>query len=127
ALLCDIGNLGIPQRILNKQGVLSSTEWQLMKTHPALSASAVEEVEQVREVGDVVRAHHERWDGRGYPQGLAGVGILWAARVISVADTIDALTSERPYREAMPFESATEEIQRCSETQFDPDVASAAA
>ena len=127
ALLCDIGNLGIPQRILNKQGLLSSQEWQLMKTHPALSATAVEEVEQVRAVGDVVRAHHERWDGRGYPEGLAGQDIPWAARVIAVADTLDALTSARPYRDAIPFEAAAREILRCSETQFDPDVAKAAA
>jgi len=127
ALLCDIGNLGIPQRILHKQGLLSSKEWQLMKTHPALSATAVEEVEQVRTVGDVVRAHHERWDGRGYPQGLGGQDIPWAARVISVADTLDALTSARPYRDAISFEAAAVEIMRCSETQFDPDVAKAAA
>ena len=98
-----------------------------MKTHPALSATAVEEVEQVRTVGDVVRAHHERWDGRGYPQGLGGQDIPWAARVISVADTLDALTSARPYRDAISFEAAAVEIMRCSETQFDPDVAKAAA
>ncbi len=127
ALLCDIGNLGIPSRILNKRGVLSSREWRLMKTHPSLSATAVDEVEQVRDVGDVVLAHHERWDGRGYPQGLAGEVIPWEARVIAVADTVDALTSERPYRETISFDQATHEVLRCSETQFDPKIAKAAA
>src|SRR5207249_3499066 len=94
---------------------------------PTLSASAVEEVDQIREVSDVVLAHHERWDGQGYPCGLAGEDIPWAARVIAVADTIDALTSARPYRDSIPFDAAAREIVRCSRSQFDPDVAKAAA
>jgi putative two-component system response regulator len=126
ALLCDIGNMGIPQRIVNKPGILSHAEWQLMKTHPVLSATAVEEVAPVRSVGETVRAHHERWDGQGYPARLAGEVIPWAARVIAVADTVDALTSPRPYRESVPFEAAATEIDRCRETQFDPEISDAA-
>src|SRR3989442_4418472 len=126
ALLCDIGNLGIPQRILNKPGFLSSSEWRLLKTHPSLSAAAVEEVDKVRGVSDAVLSHHERWDGQGYPQGLVGPDIPFPARVVAVADTIDALTSDRPYRDPITFDQAAEEVLRCSETQFDPEVAEAA-
>ncbi len=127
ALLCDIGNMGMPQRILNKPGVLSISEWRLLKTHAALGASAVDEIASVRGEADVVRAHHERWDGQGYPLGLAGEGIPWASRVIAVADTVDALTSDRPYRETISFQEATQEVLRCARTQFDPEVVEAAA
>src|SRR5438034_7499249 len=127
ALLCDIGNMGIPQRILNKRGLLSISEWRLLKTHPSLGAGAVDEVAPVREEADAVRAHHERWDGQGYPLGLAGEGIPWAARAIAVADTIDALTTHRPYRETISFEAATQEVLRCADSQFDPEVVEAAA
>lgn len=126
ALLCDIGHMGIPQRIVNKPGILSHAEWQLMKTHPVLSATAVEEVTPVRSLGQTVRAHHERWDGQGYPAKLAGEEIPWAARVIAVADTVDALTSPRPYRDSVTFEAAAAEVHRCRESQFDPEVSDAA-
>jgi cyclic di-GMP phosphodiesterase len=126
ALLCDIGNLGVPQRVLKKGGALTSSERRLVEEHPRLSANAVFDVDVVREVSDTVLAHHERWDGTGYPIGLRAEDIPWAARVIAVADTVDALTTERAYRAAVSFEAAAEEVLRCSETQFDPEVANAA-
>jgi response regulator RpfG family c-di-GMP phosphodiesterase len=127
ALLCDIGNMGIPQRILQKRGSLTGSERRLVQSHPRLGADAVEGVEVVREVTETVLSHHERWDGTGYPGGLAGGEIPWAARLIAVADAVDALTTERPYRPAVSFDAATEEVGSCSGTQFDPDVADAAA
>jgi response regulator RpfG family c-di-GMP phosphodiesterase len=126
ALLCDVGNMGIPQRIVNKPGILSSDEWQLVKTHPVLSATAVDDVASVRGLGGTVLAHHERWDGQGYPNKLTAEEIPWAARVIAVADTVDALTSPRPYRESISFEAAAAEVMRCRESQFDPEIAEAA-
>ena len=127
ALLHDIGKIGIPESILTKPGRLTAGERRVMESHPALGEQIIAPIDRLQDVRPIVRHCHERWDGRGYPQGLGGQDIPWAARVISVADTLDALTSARPYRDAISFEAAAVEIMRCSETQFDPDVAKAAA
>lgn len=121
-LLHDIGKLGIPDAILYKPGPLNDTERALMTQHPVIGAQIVEGIEFLASATAVVRSHHERWDGSGYPDGLAGEDIPLAARVFSVADVLDALTSDRPYRHASPLSVAREMIVAGSGTQFDPHV-----
>lgn len=121
-LLHDIGKLGIPDAILYKPGALTDKERELMTQHPVIGAQIVEGIEFLAPAATVVRSHHERWDGSGYPDGLAGEDIPLAARVFSVADVLDALTSDRPYRHASPLSVAREMIVAGSGTQFDPRV-----
>jgi HD-GYP domain-containing protein (c-di-GMP phosphodiesterase class II) len=94
-----------------------------METHPALGEIIVRKVPQLQDTLSGVRHHHERWDGKGYPDGLAGEDIPRLGRILAVADTYDAMTSDRAYRRALPHEVAVGEIERCSGTQFDPEVA----
>jgi HD-GYP domain-containing protein (c-di-GMP phosphodiesterase class II) len=122
-LLHDIGKLGISEAILRKPGPLTDEEWTVMKTHPILGVQIVSPIKFLGEAIQVIRSHHERWDGKGYPQGLAGEEIHVAARIFSVVDTFDAITSERSYQEALPVDYALEEIERCGGTQFDPGIA----
>jgi diguanylate cyclase (GGDEF)-like protein len=125
-LLHDIGKIGIPDSILNKPGPLNEEEWEIMRKHPVLGARILEEVGGFfRPLARVVIAHHERWDGYGYPRGLRGQEIPLAARVLGVADTYDAMVSRRPYKEPIPPAAAEAEIRRCSGTQFDPVVVQA--
>jgi response regulator RpfG family c-di-GMP phosphodiesterase len=122
-LLHDVGKIGIPDRILQKPGSLSSEERALMETHTILGEQMLGGVAFLQGAGlEVVRSHHERWDGDGYPDGLAGEDIPTGARIFAVADTLDAMTSNRPYRNALPWESAGVEILRESGGQFDPAV-----
>jgi response regulator RpfG family c-di-GMP phosphodiesterase len=122
-LLHDVGKIGIPDRILQKPGPLSEDERRLMQTHTVLGEQMLGGVAFLQGVGlDVVRGHHERWDGSGYPDRLAGTDIPLAARVFAVADTLDAMTSDRPYRRAGRWRDAGVEILRQSELQFDPAV-----
>jgi ribonuclease P protein subunit RPR2 len=121
-LLHDVGKVGIPESILCKPGPLTDEEYEVMKTHPLIGVQIVAPIAFLGNAVEVIRCHHERWDGRGYPDGLAGEGIPLAARIFSVCDTFDAMTSDRPYRRALPFDSAVEEIDRCGGTQFDPEV-----
>src|SRR5579884_3935784 len=119
-LLHDVGKVAIADAILLKTGPLSTQEREVMKQHPLIGAEIVRDF-----LGDgaaVVRHHHERWDGRGYPDGLAGEEIPLAARIFAVADVLDALTTNRPYRPASPFEVARRMIETASGTQFDPRV-----
>jgi putative nucleotidyltransferase with HDIG domain len=125
ALLHDIGKIGVPDNILRKPTALSEAEWQVMKRHPEFGARIVARVPFLQEVTQIVRHHHERWDGKGYPDGLAGDAIPIGARIFAVADSFDAMTSDRPYRRAMSIVEACEEITRCRSTQFDPVVADA--
>ncbi|HLL85507.1 MAG TPA: HD domain-containing phosphohydrolase, partial [Longimicrobium sp.] len=104
---------------------LTTAELELMEGHPAAGARILEPLIEDPLVLGVVRWHHERWDGNGYPDGLAGDRIPLAARVMAVADTLDAMTSARAYREALPWEAAVAEIRRCSGSQFDPAVVAA--
>jgi cyclic di-GMP phosphodiesterase len=120
--LHDIGKVGIPEHILCKPGPLSPDEWVIMKTHPVVGAQIVEPITFLGEAVDLVRHHHERFDGGGYPDGLRGEAIPLPARVFAVADSFDAMTSERPYRRAMSVDHALDELEGGAGTQFDPDV-----
>jgi ribonuclease P protein subunit RPR2 len=124
-LLHDVGKVGIPESILCKPGPLTEDEYEVMKTHPLIGVQIVAPIAFLNDSVDIIRCHHERWDGRGYPDGLAGEGIPLGARIFSVCDTFDAMTSDRPYRRALPFDDAVAEIERCGGTQFDPDVTTA--
>ena len=125
ALLHDIGKIGVPDNILRKPAALSDAEWVTMKRHPEFGARIVAGIPFLEDVASIVRHHHERWDGRGYPDGLAGDAIPLGARIFAVADSFDAMTSDRPYRRAMSIEEACAEVARCRGTQFDPTVAAA--
>jgi diguanylate cyclase (GGDEF)-like protein len=125
-LLHDIGKIGVPDRILLKPRSLSRSELRLMQMHTVLGEQMLGGVALLQGEGlRVVRSHHERWDGRGYPDGLAGETIPLSARIFSVADTLDAVMSKRPYRAARPWEAAREEIDRAAGAQFDPGVVAA--
>jgi ribonuclease P protein subunit RPR2 len=121
-LLHDIGKVAIPDAILYKPGALTDDERALMARHPTIGAEIVGGIEFLQEAVEVVRSHHERWDGSGYPDGLAGEDIPVAARVFAVADVFDALTTDRPYRPAMPLPEARRIIEHGSGSHFDPAV-----
>jgi putative nucleotidyltransferase with HDIG domain len=121
ALLHDVGKLGSSNRVLKKAGKLTPEEYEHMKLHPTLGAEILRNIEWLRPALVVPLHHHERFDGRGYPDGLAGRDIPLLARLVTVADAFDAMTSTRTYRRALSVEAALGEIERCSGTQFDPD------
>jgi putative nucleotidyltransferase with HDIG domain len=125
ALLHDIGKIGVPDNVLRKPAALSDAEWVLMKRHPEHGARIISRIPFLEDVSRIVRHHHERWDGQGYPDGLAGEAIPLGARIFSVGDSFDAMTSDRPYRRAMSVEDARREVLRCRGTQFDPHVVDA--
>jgi HD-GYP domain-containing protein (c-di-GMP phosphodiesterase class II) len=126
ALLHDIGKLYTPHDILHKPGKLTDAEWDIVKRHPEDGQRMLERVGGVlSEVGLVVRGHHERWDGGGYPDGLVGEEIPLAARIICACDAYSAMTTNRSYRAAMPAADALTELRRCAGSQFDPVVVSA--
>jgi diguanylate cyclase (GGDEF)-like protein len=120
ATLHDVGKIGIPDRVLQKAGRLSPEEQRLMETHPVLGEVIVGKVPQLANTLGGVRSHHERWDGHGYPDGLSGEQIPLVARILALADTFDAMTSNRPYRRSLAVETALQEIGRSAGTQFDP-------
>jgi ribonuclease P protein subunit RPR2 len=120
--LHDIGKVGIPEPILCKEGPLTIDEWDVMRTHPTIGAQIVEPIAFLSDAVDLIRHHHERFDGSGYPDGLEGEKIPLAARIFSVADSFDAMTSDRPYRGALALEPALAEIESGAGTQFDPEV-----
>ena len=120
ALLHDIGKVGIPDEVLNKPRELDAEEWELIKSHPKLSATIVGHVPSLTPCLPAILHHQERWDGTGYPSGLKGEFIPLEARILSVADAFDAMTSPRPYRGPMSYREALEELKRCSGSQFDP-------
>ncbi|MDD2716585.1 MAG: TIGR00282 family metallophosphoesterase [Candidatus Wallbacteria bacterium] len=122
ALLHDIGKIGIRDNILCKPGRLTEEEYQIIKNHPVISAQILAPVEFLRDKIPMVKHHHERFDGKGYPDGLRGKDVPLGARIISVADAFDAMTSDRSYRRGMQFEKAFEELKRCSGAQFDPEL-----
>jgi HD-GYP domain-containing protein (c-di-GMP phosphodiesterase class II) len=124
-LLHDVGKVGVPDAILFKPGALSEDEFALIAQHPVIGSEILRDVDFLGEGKLVVRHHHERWDGTGYPDQLAGDDIPLAARVFSVADTLDALTTDRPYRPASDWEKARIEIRRHAGKQFDPTVVAA--
>jgi response regulator RpfG family c-di-GMP phosphodiesterase len=125
-LLHDVGKIGIPDRILQKPGPLNDGERRLMRTHTVLGEQMLGGVAFLRGEGlHIVRSHHERWDGGGYPDGLEGTEIPLSARIFAVADALDAMTSDRPYRPSLTWVEAGQEIVREAKAQFDPDVARA--
>jgi ribonuclease P protein subunit RPR2 len=121
-LLHDIGKVAIPDAILYKSGALSPEERALMAQHPVIGAAIVRGIDFLSDAVQVVRSHHERWDGSGYPDGLAGEAIPVAARVFAVADVLDALTTDRPYRPASPLSEARGMIEAAAGSHFDPRV-----
>lgn len=125
ALLHDIGKIAIPDSILKKPGTLSPKEWEKIKRHPALGFGLIKEIKLVKEVGNIILFHHERYDGKGYPKQLRNKKIPSEARIFALADALDAITSHRPYREEKSFSYAKKEIQKHSGTQFDPEVVEA--
>jgi putative nucleotidyltransferase with HDIG domain len=121
AILHDIGKDMIESAILNKPGELTEEEYEKIKQHASRSAEIMNSVEHMEEAVDVIRSHHERFDGKGYPRGLRGEEIPYLARILAVADAFDAMTSERPYRPKMSVHEAMLELQANSGTQFDPE------
>ncbi|AEV30336.1 diguanylate cyclase (GGDEF) domain-containing protein [Sphaerochaeta pleomorpha str. Grapes] len=122
-LMHDIGKIGISENILNNPGKLNPKEWEEMKRHPETGYRILSASNDFSDIATAILEHHERWDGKGYPRGLSGEAISIQARVITIADAYDAMTSERAYRKPMDIEDAIKEISRCSGTQFDPMVA----
>lgn len=118
--LHDIGKIGIRESVLNKQGKLDAAEWEMVQQHPVLAERILRPIEELREVIQTVRHHHERFDGTGYPDGLKGAGIPLGARILAVADSYDAMTSRRPYREALSDPETLDILEAGSGTQFDP-------
>jgi putative two-component system response regulator len=121
-LLHDIGKISIPGSILRKPSALSPKEWDIMRLHPITGAEIALQLPQGDEVAPMVRAHHERWDGKGYPDGLGETDIPLGGRIVSVVDAFDAMTTNRPYRAGMPFGEATDRLIKGSGSQFDPSV-----
>jgi len=125
ALLHDIGKIGVPDAILNKPAALTPDEWVIMRTHPAVGASILAAVEPLRDLVNIVRTHHERYDGGGYPDRLAGDAIPIESYVVAAADAFEVMVSRRAYKQAQSVEYACAELKRCRGTQFHPDVVDA--
>lgn len=121
-LLHDIGKIEIPRSVLNKTEPLTNEEYQLIRLHPVNSAHILEPLDSMGPLIDYVRHHHERLDGKGYPDGLTSSNISLGARILCVADAFDAMLSERPYKKSLSIDEAFEELQRCAGTQFDPNI-----
>ena len=121
-LLHDAGKIGVPERILSKPGPLTAAEWRVMRAHPVIGYQMLENIPFMTTAAEIVRCHHEMFDGSGYPEGLRGEQIPLPARAFSIVDAFDAMTTDRPYRAAMPTERAAAELSRMAGTQFDPDV-----
>jgi len=122
AFLHDIGKMAIPDAILRKPGALSEEETEIMKEHCHRGYQMLRKIPFLQEAAEIVHSHQERWDGTGYPRGLKGEQIPLGARIFAIADTLDAITSDRPYRAAQSIQAAREEIQRWSGRQFDPNI-----
>lgn len=120
ALLHDVGKIGVPDAIFLKPGPLTPEEWKIMRSHVEIGHRMVKNIDFLREAGMVIHGHHERYDGTGYPQGLKGEEIPIGARIFSVADTLDAMTSDRVYRKKLSFVDVRSEVQRYRGSQFDP-------
>jgi HD-GYP domain-containing protein (c-di-GMP phosphodiesterase class II) len=125
AYLHDIGKIGVPDSILRKEGPLDADETALMRTHCQRGHDILAHIGYLKEVSEIILSHQERYDGKGYPRGLHGGEIPLGARIFSVADTLDAMTSDRPYRKALTVAQAREEVLRFRGTQFDPQVVDA--
>ncbi len=120
AILHDVGKIGIPDAILLKPGPLTDEEWVIMRAHPAIGERMLGNIDFINPALPIIRHHHERWDGRGYPDGIAGERIPVGACIVAVCDALDAMTSDRPYRPGMTIEAACDELLVCAGAQFDP-------
>ena len=120
ALLHDVGKIGVPDAILLKPGPLTPNEWVEMQKHPKIGYDILRSINFLAPAAEIVLCHQERWDAGGYPNGLGSTDIPMGARIFAVADTLDAMTSDRPYRQALSLETAVDEVRRCSGSQFDP-------
>ena len=125
ALLHDVGKIGVRDSILLKPGKLNEEEWVEMRKHPQIGYNILQSIEFLSPAAEIVLCHQERWDGSGYPNRLAGPDIPLGARIFAVVDTMDAMTTDRPYRKALSLEAAIDEIRSCSGSQFDPHVTEA--
>ncbi len=125
ALIHDIGKIGIPDSIISKQGPLTDAEYEQLKRHSVIGAEIIGRMKGLEEMVPLVRHHHERWDGCGYPDKVAGTDIPLGARILALADSLDAMCSDRPYRPTRKFEEVEREVLRCAEKQFDPQVVQA--
>ena len=125
AILHDIGKVGISRQIVDKLGRLSEREFEIMRLHSTIAIRMLERVEELQDALPMIKHHHERFDGKGYPDALEGHDIPLGARVIAVAETFDMLASDLPWREAMSLEDSLKEIRRCAGSQFDPMVVEA--
>ncbi len=124
SLVHDVGKIGIPEHILNKPARLSEEEFQRIKDHPIIGANILKQIDTFSYLVSIVRAHHERFDGSGYPDGLIAEEIPLISRIIAVADAFEAMTSDRSYRERFSIDYAVEELKRCAGSQFDPRIVS---
>jgi ribonuclease P protein subunit RPR2 len=124
-LLHDAGKVGVPEGILGKPGPLTAAEWRVMRTHPLIGYQMLASIPFLQNAAEIVRSHHEMFDGTGYPEGLHGDDIPLPARVFAAVDAFDAMTTDRPYRAAMSTERAVDELSRMAGTQFDPEVVEA--
>ena len=122
SLLHDVGKVALPQDILDKPGALTEFEWQAITEHPRIGQLVLEQATSLREAVPIVLHHHERYNGGGYPHGLAGRDIPLGARIVAVADAYHAMVHERPYQNVRTHAEALVELQRCAGTQFDPDI-----
>lgn len=125
ALVHDVGKIGIPDRILQKPGKLDEAEWELIRTHPVVGSQIVGRIEELTHVADVIRHHHERIDGAGYPDGLEGEAIPLPSRIIAVADAFEVMTTDRVYRARLEDSEAIARLRDCAGTQFDSEVVEA--
>lgn len=123
ALLHDVGKIGVPDFVLAKAGPLTDAEWGLIRRHPEIGERICAPLAAFAVLGPIVRHHHERWDGRGYPDGLRAGETPLGARIVGLVDAFDAMTHDRPYRTALSVDAAADEIRRCAGQQFDPELA----
>ena len=124
ALLHDVGKIAIPDSIIYKNGPLNDDEWKLMRRHPEIGYDMLMEYDYLRKAAPIALYHHEYYNGNGYPNGLSNTDIPMGARIFAVVDALDAMTSERPYRDDVSMEEAYEEIEKCADTQFDSGIVS---
>ncbi len=120
AILHDVGKIGIPDSILHNTGPLTPEQWVIMKTHPEKGELMLSQLGSLAPIAGIIRHHHERWDGKGYPDGVKGEAIPIYSRIIAIADTYDAVTTHRPYQAAVSTQEAFEILKNCAGTQLDP-------
>jgi putative nucleotidyltransferase with HDIG domain len=125
SLLHDIGKIAIPDYILLKPGHLTNEEYEIIKNHPAIGENILRSIALFKDARKIIRHHHERWDGKGYPDGLSGENIPFHSRMLGVADSFDAMVTDRPYRKALKTDEAIAELQRNRNIQFDKNVVDA--